>query len=198
MTVMDTRKEPMSPTTHFHRLGMVARWQPVHRGHVLVLRALCRRSDQALIGIGSANRQNLRSPFTLEETQAMIRLVLADREDYDLISVPDLDDGPRWRALVVDTFGELDAFVTANPYVRSLMEGDYRIVHPISLVWEEEKIPISGTMVRRAMARGEDWRGMVPKIVVEYLQENGLDERFRREFGLETLALESIIQERKD
>jgi len=176
------------PPDHVQRIGMVARWQPVHLGHAPVLRALCDRADQALIGIGSANRHNARSPFTLQETSDMIRLVLAGRENYALIPVPDLDDGPRWRLLLLELFGVLDLFVTDNPYVASLLAGDYRIIRPVALVADEDKVPIDGTMVRREMACGEGWRGLVPAEVAAYITANGLDERFRREFGLQTLA----------
>jgi nicotinamide-nucleotide adenylyltransferase len=172
---------------------MVARWQPVHLGHSPVLRALCERADQALIGIGSANRHNARCPFTLEETTDMIRLVLAGRQNYTLIPVPDLDDGPRWRSLILDLFGALDLFVTDNPYVASLLSGDYRTIRPVALVAEEEKVPIDGTLVRKEMARGEGWRDLVPAEVAAYITANGLDERFRREFGLQTLALDAAI-----
>jgi nicotinamide-nucleotide adenylyltransferase len=179
--------------TRFHRIAMVARWRPVHLGHLPVLRALCDRADHAWIGIGSSNRYNARNPFTLDETQDMLRLALAGRENYTLTPVPDLDDGPRWRLMALDLFGPLDAFVTANPYVASLLRGDYRIVRPVTLVAEEDRIPIDGAMVRLAMARGEDWQALVPAEIAAYIAAGGLDERFRREFGLETLALESIV-----
>lgn len=183
----------LDPTDHFQRIGMVARWQPVHLGHTPVLRALCDRADQALIGIGSVNRHNARSPFTLEETTDMIRLALADRQNYTIIPVPDLDDGPRWRSMVVELFGRLDLFFTDNPYVASLLVGDYRILRPVALVADEDKVPIDGTLVRREMARGDGWRDLVPAKVAEYIIDNGLDERFRREFGLETLALGAVV-----
>ena len=121
----------------------------------------------------------------------MIGLVLAERENYTLIPVPDLDDGPRWRALVVELFGRLDAFVTANPYVAGLLAPDYRIVHPVDLVPAEERVPIDGTLVRREMARGDGWRALVPDDVAVYIEERGLDRRFRSTFGLETLALDA-------
>ena len=63
------------------------------------------------IGIGSANRYNFRNPFTCDETADMLRLALAGRDNFELIPVPDLDDGPRWRALVIELFGPLDAFL---------------------------------------------------------------------------------------
>jgi nicotinamide-nucleotide adenylyltransferase len=181
------------PTKSFCRIGMVARWRPVHLGHAPVLRALCHRAGQALIGIGSSNRYDVRNPFTLEETTDMIRLVLAGLENYTLIPVPDLDDGPRWRAMITNTFGPLDRFVTANPYVRSLLDGDYALMRPVALVPEGERIAVDGSMVRREMARGDGWRDLVPEVVADYITTRGLDERFRREFGLETLALDTII-----
>lgn len=186
---------PLQPTARFPRLGMVARWRPVHLGQAAVLRALCRRADQALIGIGSANRYNLRNPFTLAETSEMIRLVLSDQANYQLLSVPDLDDGPRWRALILELFGPLDLFVTDNPYVAKLMAADYRVIRPVALLADDEKIAIDGTMVRRAMARGDGWQTLVPPAVADYITAHGLDDRFRREFGLPTLALDTFVED---
>ena len=51
---------------------MVARWRPVHRGHAAVLRALCASGEETLIGIGSANRCNVRNPFTIEDEQRAV------------------------------------------------------------------------------------------------------------------------------
>jgi nicotinamide-nucleotide adenylyltransferase len=191
---MELQEQGIDHTDHLDRIGMVARWQPVHRGHVPVLHALCDRASQALVGIGSSNRHDFRNPFTLEETIDMIRLVLSGRENYTLIPVPDLDDGPRWRAMVVDLFGSLDLFVTANPYVASLLAADYRVIKPVELVPKDQRIAVDGSIVRREMAQGSGWRDLVPKEIANYIAANQLDERFRREFGLQTLALDVVIQ----
>jgi nicotinamide-nucleotide adenylyltransferase len=176
----------------FGRIAMVARWRPVHLGQAAVLRALCDQSEEALIGIGSANRYNLRNPFTVEETMDMIRLVLDGRNNFTLLPIPDLDDGPRWRKMILELFGPLDAFVTENPYVTNLLSQDYPIIRPVTLVKDEDKVPINGTMVRRAMAEGDDWAEMVPTAVAIYLAQNQLDQRFRREVGLQTLAMSLV------
>ncbi len=185
----------MATSKQFERIGMVARWRPVHLGHAPVLRALCEQAELALIGIGSANRYNLRNPFTLEEAAAMIKLVLAGRDNYRLIAVPDLDDGPRWRKMTLNLFGRLDCFVTANPYVASLLAEDYKVIRPVELVSPDEKIALEGRMVRREMAQGDGWRSLVPQAVAEYITASKLDERFRREFGLQTLALDTHTEE---
>ncbi|HNT78359.1 MAG TPA: adenylyltransferase/cytidyltransferase family protein [Anaerolineae bacterium] len=177
----------------FDRIGMVARWKPVHLGHLAVLHALCEQADHALIGIGSANRYNARNPFTLEETTDMLRLALAGYDNYTLVPVPDLDDGPRWRLMLLDLFGPLDAFVTANPYVAHLMMADYPLLKPVALVTEAHRMAVDGAAVRREMARSGDWQALVPPEIARYIVGRQLDERFRREFGLETLALETVI-----
>ena len=173
--------------------GMVARWQPIHLGHAAVLRGLFKAHDRVIIGIGSANTQDVRSPFTLAEVNAMLEFVLAEFNNYQLIPLPDLGDGPLWREMVHQKFGPLKVFYTANPYVRGLMEAVYPVAHPVTMVSPENRIPIDGSMVRQAMARGEDWASMLPPPVAAYLQENNLVARFREQYGLETLALETII-----
>jgi nicotinamide-nucleotide adenylyltransferase len=176
----------------FDRVGMVARWQPVHLGHVPVLEALCACSRQALIGIGSSNRYNLRNPFTLDERMEMLQLVLSEWDNYSLVAVPDLDDGPRWRNQVKDLFGPLDLFVTDNPYVASLLAEDYKVIKPIKLIPEHKRIAINGSLVRLSMAKGEGWQDLVPNEIEDLITLRLWDERFRREFGLQTLALETI------
>lgn len=176
----------------FGRIGMVARWRPVHLGQAPVLRALCDQADHALIGIGSANRYNLRNPFTVAETMEMIRLVLPGRKNFTLIPINDLDDGPRWRLMLLDLFGHLDLFVTANPYVANLLKNDYAITRPVHLIDDQDKIPIDGTMVRRALAKDNNWQALVPPPIAHYLTTNQLDQRFRHQFGLEALAMDVV------
>jgi len=170
------------------RLGMVARWKPVHLGHAAVLEALGNTADEVWIGLGSSNRYDVRNPFTAEESAEMIRCVVGTDTAVRLIPVPDLGDGPRWRAMVAALFGPLDLFVTANDYVGELMAGTYRVVHPSRLIAPDRRLRLDATAVRRAMAQGEGWRGLVPPVVADYLDARGLVQRFRREFGLETLA----------
>ena len=178
----------------YRRIGMVGRWKPVHVGQAVVLRALCSRADQVVIGVGSSNRYNMRNPFTFEETEAMIQLVLRDEANYSILPVPDLDDGPRWRLMVRDLFGDLDLLVTENPYVAELMKDIYPLARPVEFVPAGERVRVDGSMVRARMARGERWQDWVPPRCVEYIESHGLDVRFRREFGLQTLAMETVIQ----
>lgn len=169
------------------KLGVVCRFRPVHLAHAALLDALCAHGE-VLVGIGSANRYGPRNPFTADEVALMLE---AYRPGLRPIFVPDLGDGPRWRDLVAGLFGPLDLFVTANPWVAELLRDVYPVAHPRDLVPRERHAPVSGEGVRRAMARGDGWRGLVPPAVAAVLDDRRLVERFRREFGLSTLALEA-------
>ena len=174
------------------RIGMVARWKPVHNGHATVLRALKRSCEQLIIGLGSSNIYDARSPFTAAESAAMISCVLGPPNDtYQTLEIPDLFDGPRWRAMVIEKMGPLDIFVTANRYVRDLLKEDYLVIHPVQFLQEHERTPLTGSQVRHAAARGEDWRVLVPEPVAEYIKENRLMERMIREFGSAVLSPET-------
>lgn len=85
--------------------------------------------------------------------------------------------------MVTEMLGPLDLFVTANGYVKGLLEQDYPVVHPVTLVPPHRRVAVDATMVRRAMARGEDWEELVPAVVAIYLKSNALVERLVREFG---------------
>jgi nicotinamide mononucleotide adenylyltransferase len=187
----------MKETNHlpkFSAVGMIARWQPVHLGHLVVLQVLCQRAETVKIGVGSANVQNVRSPFNLSEVSEMLDLVLAGYDNCLYIPLPDLNDGPRWREMVVEKFGQLEVFFTANPYVRDLLKEVYTIRHPVEIVPAEKRIPVTGTQVRIAFAKGEPYQHLLPESVAAYLEKNNLIDRFRQQYGLETLALETIIQ----
>ena len=165
------------------RVGMVARWKPVHLGHAAVLEALIQGAAHVVIGIGSSNRHDARNPFTAAESATMIRLVLGTRDNYSLVEVPDLGNGPAWRQMVLDRMGPLDCFVTANAYVRSLLCDAWPVLHPAWLLPEGPRTHVDGSMVRRAMLEGGAWKAMVPPAVADYLDTHGLVERYQREFG---------------
>ena len=179
------------------RVGLVCRWKPVHLGHAALLESLCERASHVVIGLGSPDARDERNPFTAEESARMIELVLRPRfENFELVAVPDLGDGPRWARMVRGLLGALDLFVTENAYVKELLEGTYALAHPARLVPREKHVAIDGTLVRRAMAHGGDWVALVPPAVARYLAAEGLVARFRREFGLAVLAAGALGAER--
>lgn len=187
------------------RVGAVGRFKPLHKGGALMLETLCEQAAQAVIGIGSCNKYNLRNPFKTEEVREMINLVLAPKfNNYSLIEVPDFaqlpeySDGKKWKEYVLKYFGKLDYFVSGNDYIAGLLKNDYKIIHPASIIPPEKHLWVKGTMVRMEMAKFGDWQSLVTKEVADYLEKNDLVNRFRREFGLATLTSLSERADGKD
>ncbi len=179
----------------FHKLGVIGRFKPLHNGGALLLETVCENAEHVIIGIGSPNKYNMRNPFTAEETKEMLEAYLSPRfRNYEIVfvkdyaQIPEYSDGKKWKEEAVKTFGSLDAFVTGNEWTAELLKQDYKIIHPAELIPEDKWIMLRATMVRVEMAKGMPWERLVPETVAKYIKEKELDERFKKEFGLETLA----------
>ena len=170
------------------KIGLIGRFKPLHNGNSALLESACENSSQVLIGIGSSNRYDLINPFTAIETEGMIRAVLSPNySNFEIFYIPDFRDDEKWRNDVREKFGNLDYFVSGNQYVAQILKESYRILHPFELIPEERQLKLNSTEVRIEIAKGEQWKDLVPAIVAEYLENSGLIERFRREFGEQTL-----------
>ena len=144
------------------------------------------RADEVVLGVGSADAHDGRNPFSYQERAEM--LAALGHPNLRVVPIPDLYDGPRWRALVRERLGPLERFVAANGYVRRLLGETYRLSHPLELI---PPSPVSGTRVRAALARGDDWQALVPAPVATLIEARGLDRRLRREFG-EALSTQAL------
>ncbi len=180
----------------FKRIGFIGRFKPFHLGAAFALETLCEMAEEVIIGLGSSNKYNVRNPFTAEESQEMADAFLKKKfSNYKFVKVPDFghipeySNGQKWKSVVKGLFGKLDLFVSGNDYVIELLKEEYKIERPVSFVPKEKQAPIKATLVRLEIARGEDWKRLVPKETIAYLESKGLVERFRKEFGLETLAM---------
>ena len=177
------------------KAGIVGRFRPLHLGSAMLLEAICGQADEVVIGIGSSNRYNARNPFTPEETQEMIDLHLRQQfSNYHFVHIddyghlPEFRDGTKWAGEIAAAFGPLDALISVNDYVKQLLAPHYAVISGVEIIPREKWIMLSGTMVRNAMAQGSLWTPLVPGAVADYLERTGLVERFRKEFGLQTLA----------
>ena len=177
------------------RVGLIARFKPLHNGAYKMLESVCSQADEVVIGIGSSNKYNERNPFTADESEDMINAALNQKfSNYKIIHIPDFahipefSNGQQWKKYVVNKFGTLDYFISSNPFVRELLKDTYTLVYPFSLIPIGGHIQLRGTQVRLEMAKGNSWEKLVPTEVANYIKSNNLDQRFVKEFGLETLS----------
>lgn len=187
----------------YGRVGLVGRFRPPHKGAIMMLETLCKYSREVIIGIGSANKYDVRNPFTVAETKEMLDYALGPQfTNYRIVLIEDYghcaggEDGHLWREAVKETMGDLDYFISGNPYVRSLLKDDYEIVNSLDVV-REFYVPIAtkGSAVRSSIAKGGwGWQSMVPPAVAEYITSRGLDKRLQRDFP-ELKELEDVYHQ---
>src|SRR3989344_6572629 len=119
------------------KVGLIARFKPLHIGAARMLEAVCSNADYVTIGIGSSNKYNLRNPFTASESEEMVHAFLKNRfSNYNVVHVPDFAhipeyaDGEKWKSYIIENFGDIDFFVSSNPFVTDLLKDSYKIIHP--------------------------------------------------------------------
>lgn len=88
----------------FDSLVFIGRFQPVHNGHLAVIRHGLSRSSRLIVLAGSAGRaRSLRDPFTAAEREQMLRACLSADENARLSVVPLADslyNDQRWLSSV--------------------------------------------------------------------------------------------------
>ncbi len=177
-------------------IGFIGRFKPLHNGGATFLEEACKKYDSVVIGIGSSNKYNIRNPFTAPESKDMIDCFLRDKfSNYrvefipDFAQIPEFANGEKWRDYAFERFGSLNLFASSNDFVRNLMKDKYELIFPHDIIPEEKRVKVKSSDVRIEMARFGEWEKLVPEKVVEYLETKKLVDRFRNQFGLQTLAL---------
>ncbi|MFN4133613.1 MAG: nicotinamide-nucleotide adenylyltransferase [Candidatus Hadarchaeales archaeon] len=155
------------------RALVVGRFQPPHRGHMEIVKQILKEVDELVIGIGSAQESHtLENPFTAGERLLMITRSLAD-EGVDLtrvhiIPIPDVNNNAIWVSHVISLSPPFHIVYSGNPLVRRLFkEAGFETRKPPMIKRKE----YWGTAIRERMIKGKNWQSLVPKAVVEVMEE---------------------------
>lgn len=158
---------------------LIGRFQPFHKGHLEVIKAIAGESDYITIGIGSAQYSHtFENPFTAGERHLMISRALKDEgiEHYFLVPIIDINRYAVWVAHVASLVPPFKAVYSNNPLTKRLFqEAGYEV--RASPLFNVEIY--SGTEIRKRMLAGQEWRDLVPKAVAEVIDEIGGEMRIR-------------------
>ncbi len=152
------------------RAFYIGRFQPFHMGHHTVISEISKEVDELIIGIGSAQMSHTpENPFTAGERIMMISRGLKDLDlNYYVIPIPDIHRNAIWVSHVVSMTPPFSMAYSNNPLVSRLFtERGYEVKY--SPMYNREEY--SGTEIRRRMLAGENWKKLVPKAVVEVIDE---------------------------
>lgn len=149
----------------------IGRFQPFHKGHLQTLIKQTSSDKQFLIGIGSSQyHHTLKNPFSYLERREMIQQSLNDTDSisYQIQSIPDIHNPPRWVEHIEKTVVDFDTVLTNNSFTASLFETKGYTVQKTPLVKRDK---LNGTYIRQCMINNKAWKHLVPPAVFKYIQE---------------------------
>jgi nicotinamide-nucleotide adenylyltransferase len=152
---------------------LVGRLQPIHKGHMDVIKRILAEVDEVVIGIGSAQLSHTpKDPFTAGERTMMISKALSEygisTSSYYIIPIQDVARNSLWVAQVKMLTPPFEIIYSGNSLVERLfIEAGYKVTNPP--IYNREIY--SGTEVRKRMITGDDWRSLIPNSVVEVIEE---------------------------
>ena len=162
------------------------RFQPIHWGHVSVIKWALEQLDELIIVVGSAQESHtLSNPFTAGERIEMIRLALRDTKiDLDrvmIVPLPDIYMNAVWVHYLAMFVPSFKYAVARNPLVvRLFKEAGYEVLVPPP--YDREKY--SSTNIRKMMLIGDSrWKELVPPSVARFITEIRGLERIREIAG---------------
>lgn len=151
----------------------VGRFQPLHLGHVNVVKHILGQMDELVLVVGSAQySHNLTNPFTAGERITMIRRAL-EKESIRcdrvwVIPVPDMHLHMMWVSSVKGYTPEFDIVYTNEPLTSRLFkEAGYKVK---SVPFYKRK-SYSSTLIREKMLKDNSWQKLVPTSVAAFIAE---------------------------
>ncbi len=167
------------------RALFVGRFQPFHKGHLSTVKQILEKFDELIIMIGSAQYSHTEhNPFTAGERIEIIKETLLDEnipfEAIYIIPVPDTGIHPIWVAHVQSLVPSFDVVFTHNKLVEKLFtDKGIKVQHTRLL----DRAHISGTEIRKKIAKQENWEQYVPPKTAELIKKKRLDLRIIELFG---------------
>lgn len=163
------------------------RFQPFHKGHLMVVQEILGEYDEVVIVVGSAQEGfTCKNPFTAGERIEMIDLTLRgngySRDQYMVVPVPDLNKPLAWTSYVLGLVPRINVVFSGNPHTIYLYKWLGIPVREIKLY---DPNRFSGTNIRSLMCRGGEWEELVPKEIADYIKSINGVERVRRVCSVE-------------
>lgn len=156
---------------------LIGRMQPVHKGHISVIRETLKEVEELIIGIGSAEKSHTDSnPFTGGERILMLTKALReyniDTSRCYIIPLEDIACNSLWVSHVKMLTPPFCKVYSGNSLVQQLFrEADIPYVQPPLF----NRTEYSGTEVRKRILNNENWKTLIPKSVIKVLEEiNGI------------------------
>ncbi|MFX1347781.1 MAG: nicotinamide-nucleotide adenylyltransferase [Promethearchaeota archaeon] len=157
----------------------IGRFQPLHHGHIYVIREILKSFKKVKIGMGSSQLSNtVNDPFSSEERKKFLNAALKKRNisqnRYEIYYIPDIFSAKKWVDHVVSIVGEFNSVFSNSDWVRELFYNNgIRVEKKIAIF----KKQFNGNNIRYLIKNNnKKWKRLVPKEVVDLIEEfNGIN-----------------------
>jgi len=149
----------------------IGRFQPFHKGHLMLLQSISSKYDEIIIGMGSSQYSNTPdNPFSEDERKKMIEKSLdkIGMNNYKIVSIPDIHNPPKWASHVLSIISDFDVVISNNSFTKQLFSEKGYLVKK-TLYLEREKY--SGEAIRKRMINNEAWEDLVPETVAKIIKD---------------------------
>jgi len=158
-------KNDVSEEADLSGVGLIiGRFQPLHKGHIHLIRKSLEYVEELKIGIGSSQfSDQIKNPFTYDERKLFLNLSLSDTgiipKRYAIFPIPDKFDIFKW----VDT----DIIFTNNLWIGRLFQRENKkLIYGLKFDFEK----YNGSKIREMIFRNQPmWMELVPKSVYMYI-----------------------------
>ena len=160
------------------RAILIGRMQPVHNGHMQIIKQILDEVDEIIIGIGSAQLSHeLKDPFTAGERIVMMSQALSDMgldsSRYYIIPMQDINFNAIWVSHVKMLTPPFTIVYSGNSLVKQLFSEEGFEVRQPPLY---DRLHLSGTEVRKRIIDDGNWQELVPEATVDVINEiNGIE-----------------------
>jgi nicotinamide-nucleotide adenylyltransferase len=146
---------------------VVGRFQPLHKGHLMMFDYVAGDVDELVVGVGSSNHSNtIENPFSFDERRQMIEESFKPKICHEIIAIPDVDDDRQWIQNVVDGI-EFDVIYTNADHERKIFESAGIGIRDIPFF---DRMVYSATNVRKHILDDSSWRDLVPQGTVDVIE----------------------------
>lgn len=151
---------------------MMGRFQPFHLGHLELTKQILSECDEVVITITSSQFNYLeKDPFTAGERIEMIHNSLresgVDLSRCFIVGIENQFNIATWASYLKAALPHFDKVYSGNEYVKMLLaDSGIDVVTPKFL----DRPQYNATRIRKMMINDENWKDLVPKAVVDIVE----------------------------
>jgi nicotinamide-nucleotide adenylyltransferase len=105
---------------------LIGRFQPLHYGHLYLIKQALRIADKIVIGIGSSNIIDSENPFSADMRYELLSETLKEEgltnKVKKIVFLPDIPDDTEWLEEVKKRVGEFDVAIGNNDWVNGIFK----------------------------------------------------------------------------